>query len=356
MSGAASTVIVAINPPGSVKGSVMRFSKSTQEHERAISAINRSRKPPPYLTCRSAETTTLLSEAHVMGKSGRSAPRLPLKAAPTAQAIGFVLDQYHEIGRILASARQSGAFENDTELHIVVADLLVSIRAPGSLTADPAEVRAAGQVLTESERSIIELIAAGRSDEQIARILGSALKFTKARVKWIFRKLLAEYRNPTTTRAPIDGLASDRAGGNTHDAAYNLQVARAEAWIDTHLTEAISVEDIASALGVCTRTLRLAFRSVRGCSPLRAVHIRRLDRVRAALAAAKPGATVTDIATSFGFFELGRFSVRYRKRFDEKPSETLARRVQMAKGAAASDRDGIGVQGTTLLSRVAPSI
>ena len=102
-----------------------------------------------------------------------------------------------------------------------------------------------------------------------------------------------------------------------------------------HVTEAISVEDVASALGVSTRTLRLAFRSVRGCSPLRAIHIRRLDRVRAALAAAKPGATVTDIATGFGFFELGRFSVRYRKRFDEKPSETLARSVQMANGAAA---------------------
>jgi transcriptional regulator GlxA family with amidase domain len=144
-------------------------------------------------------------------------------------------------------------------------------------------------------------------------------------VKWIFRKLLAEYRNPTATRAFNHGSALDRAGGQTHDAAYNLQVARAEAWIDVHLTEKIGVEDVAFALAVSTRTLRLAFRRVRGCSPLRAILLRRLDRVRAALAAAKPGATVTDIATSFGFFELGRFSVRYRQRFDEKPSETLAR-------------------------------
>ena len=344
MSGATSTGIVAINQPRSGKDSVMRFSSSTQEHERGVkqqivkfgSAINRSRKPTPYLTCRSGETT-LVPKAHNTGNSGKSAPRLPLKAAPTEQAIGFVLEQYHEIGRILASARQSGAFENDTELHIVVAHLLVSFSAPGAPTVDPAEVRVAGQVLTESERSIIKLIAAGRSDEQIARILGSTPELAKDRVKCIFRELLAEYRNLTTTRALVDGFAPDRAGGQTHDAdaAYNLQVARAEAWIDVHVTEAISVEDVASALGVSTRTLRLAFRSVRGCSPLRAIHIRRLDRVRAALAAAKPGATVTDIATGFGFFELGRFSVRYRKRFDEKPSETLARSVQMANGAAA---------------------
>jgi hypothetical protein len=36
---------------------------------------------------------------------------------------------------------------------------------------------------------------------------------------------------------------------------------------------------------------------------------------------------VTGIATEFGFFELGRFAVRYRERFGEKPSETLARRL-----------------------------
>ena len=311
----------------------MRFSSSTQEHEcgvkqRIVKLGSTIRKPPPYLTCRSGETT-LVPKAHNTGNSGKSAPRLPLKAAPTAKAIGFVLKQYHEIGRILASARQSGAFENDTELYKVVAHLLVSFRAPGAPAADPAEVRVVGQVLTESERSIIRLFAAGRSDEQIARIFGSTLELTKHHVKCIFCELLVEYRNLTTARAVVN------AGGQTHDAAYNLQVARAEAWIDVHLTEAISVEDVASALGVCTRTLRLAFRSVRGCSPLRAIHIRRLDRVRAALAAAKPGATVTDIATSFGFFELGRFSVRYRQRFDEKPSETLARSVQMAKAAAA---------------------
>ena len=267
-----------------------------------------------------------------------------------------MLEQYQEIGRIVASARQSGAFENDTELHIVVAHLLVSFPAPGAPTTDPAEVRVAGQVLTESERLIIKLIAAGRSDEQIARIFGSTLELTEDRVKGIFRKLLAEYRNLTTTRALVDGFASDRAGGHPHDAAHNLQVARAEAWIDVHLTEAISVEDVASALGVCTRTLRLAFRSVRGCSPLRAIHIRRLDRVRAALAVAKPGATVTDIATSFGFFELGRFSVRYRQRFDEKPSETLARSVQMGKrrGRLGSGRNRGSGHGT--VAAVAPSI
>ena len=309
----------------------MRLSSSTHEYgvkrqpAKVGWAINYSQKPPSDLPRRSGEIIALVPEARIIGGPAKSAPRLPLKPAPAVQAIGFVLEQYQEIGRILACAKQSGAFENDAELHIVVADLLVSIGAQGAQTGDPADVRSARQVLTERERSTLELIAAGRSDEEIARILGSKPELIKSSVKGIFCKLLDEYRNPTKTRALINDFATNLRIGHTHDAAYNLQVARAESWIDLHLTEAISVEDVASALGVSARTLRLAFRSVRGCSPLRAIHLRRLDRVRAALAAAKPGATVTDIATRFGFFELGRFSVRYRQRFDEKPSETLAR-------------------------------
>jgi AraC-like DNA-binding protein len=33
--------------------------------------------------------------------------------------------------------------------------------------------------------------------------------------------------------------------------------------------------------------------------------------------------TVKEIATGFGFLELGRFSVEYRKVFGESPSQTL---------------------------------
>jgi AraC-like DNA-binding protein/DNA-binding CsgD family transcriptional regulator len=312
---------------------VMRFRSPTQERERGVnrhifkvgSAINHLRKPASDLSCRYGEITALVSTTDMVGSRAKPALRLPLKPTPAVRAIGLVLAQYQEIGRILAAARQSGVFENDTELHIVVADLLVNIGADGPATGDTADARAARQVLTERERSTLKWIAADRSDEDIAHILGSKPEIIKDRVKGIFGKLLAEYRNPTKNRASIHDFATDLGSGHAHNAAYSLQVARAEAWIDVHLTEAIGVEDVASALGVSARTLRLAFRSVRGCSPLRAIHLRRLDGVRSALAAAKPGVTVTEIATRFGFFELGRFSVRYRQRFDEKPSETLAR-------------------------------
>jgi AraC-like DNA-binding protein len=50
----------------------------------------------------------------------------------------------------------------------------------------------------------------------------------------------------------------------------------------------------------------------------------RLSQVRGALLSARGQfVTVTEIATDFGFAELGRFSVEYRKVFGESPSETL---------------------------------
>ncbi|MEZ5786949.1 MAG: helix-turn-helix domain-containing protein [Xanthobacteraceae bacterium] len=106
------------------------------------------------------------------------------------------------------------------------------------------------------------------------------------------------------------------------------QVQKAEAWIEANLANAIGVEDIATAIGVSPRALQTAFRRVRGYSPINAVFRRRLERSRAALVAAGPNDTVTKIATDLGFFELGRFAVRYRQEFGEKPSETLARSLR----------------------------
>jgi len=61
-------------------------------------------------------------------------------------------------------------------------------------------------------------------------------------------------------------------------------------------------------------------------SPHRYLKLRQLHLARHALVLGDPAtATVTEIATAHGFWELGRFAVAYRALFGEQPSTTLRR-------------------------------
>jgi transcriptional regulator GlxA family with amidase domain len=101
-------------------------------------------------------------------------------------------------------------------------------------------------------------------------------------------------------------------------------VAQVDDFLRDNINEPITVGDLSRMAGVSERTLRSAFHDVLGVSPKQWALRQRLAAAREALSAASPGTTtVTEVAMSYGFFELGRFAGRYRTVFGEMPSETL---------------------------------
>ena len=99
---------------------------------------------------------------------------------------------------------------------------------------------------------------------------------------------------------------------------------RIDTFLRDHVDQPIHVAELCNVTGVSERSLRNACYAVCGTSPKRYLTRRRMEAVRRALEAASPAeATVTRIATDFGFFELGRFAATYNAIYGERPSETL---------------------------------
>ncbi|MBM9466553.1 AraC family transcriptional regulator [Nakamurella leprariae] len=104
-------------------------------------------------------------------------------------------------------------------------------------------------------------------------------------------------------------------------------VARVVDHVQAHPEQALSLADLARIGAVGARALQEGFRAEFGMSPTAYLRSVRLERVHADLLAAPAGATVTAVATRWGFAHLSRFAEQYRRRFGQAPSATLHRAV-----------------------------
>ena len=110
--------------------------------------------------------------------------------------------------------------------------------------------------------------------------------------------------------------------------AVPVPLRRAVAHIEEHAGEPVELADLSVAAGLGPRSLQAAFRRHLGTSPLGHLRQVRLERVHRELQAAEPGEgqTVAEIATRWGFTQLGRFARLYRDRYTVTPSQTLRER------------------------------
>ncbi len=98
---------------------------------------------------------------------------------------------------------------------------------------------------------------------------------------------------------------------------------RAREFVEEHLHEPISVDELALAAMTSRRTLFRAFLSIAGVSPYDYVQQTRLNRVRQDLLKdLETPQSIATLANNWGLDQPGRFSRMYREMFDELPSQT----------------------------------
>lgn len=107
--------------------------------------------------------------------------------------------------------------------------------------------------------------------------------------------------------------------------AIPLALEVAEAFVMGNIVRAPSVKEVAAEAGLSVRSLHTLFVKFRGMSPSEFIRERRLLGIRNALRHAKSNATISQVATFWGYHNFGNFAAAYRKRFGELPSETLGR-------------------------------
>jgi transcriptional regulator GlxA family with amidase domain len=103
------------------------------------------------------------------------------------------------------------------------------------------------------------------------------------------------------------------------------QVARA------NIGTLVRVADLSRIADINQRTLSRAFHEIHGISPYRYLQLLRLSEVKRILLSEQ--GTITQAAMQFGFRELGKFGVLYRKAFGESPSGTRRRKQSMQAGS-----------------------
>jgi AraC-like DNA-binding protein len=142
-------------------------------------------------------------------------------------------------------------------------------------------------------------------------------------------------RHPEAARgleqAMIEAMLDCIAGPSAYTAsqAWDKQSAilkRFRTALEANVGQPVYIPEICQSIGVSERALRAHCHDHLGVSPKQYLLLRRLNLAHRALCVADPSTTtVTEIATRFGFWELGRFAVAYRAWCGESPSASLRR-------------------------------
>ena len=209
-----------------------------------------------------------------------------------------------------------------------------------SADCDALMLRATTSALTRAAR----VLTGGRDPGRAPRFAHQVLSLEQGHAVYSAARLLAEtfgrYADvdavPTgllhqlsehALSALLLGLEHDLSAPTrpAHRAAPSAAVRSALRLIEDETSAAVNVGELARHVGVTVRALELGFRRALDETPHEYLRRVRLERAHRDLLAADPaeGATVTEIASRWGFFHTGRFATAYRAAYGVLPSVTL---------------------------------
>ncbi|MGL5009872.1 MAG: AraC family transcriptional regulator [Paracoccaceae bacterium] len=148
----------------------------------------------------------------------------------------------------------------------------------------------------------------------------------------LMRAIHAAFSDLTVALEPVAfdevvALLADGLVANDHSASLTIRslidhraICRAREYLDANLDRVVSSGDLEAATGLDRYALSRQFRRVFGTSPYRYLTMRRLDGVRAGIAA---GTTLVDAALAAGFNDQAHMSRHFKANFGISPGRWL---------------------------------
>jgi len=176
-------------------------------------------------------------------------------------------------------------------------------------------------------RDGLTMTAPATSHAKLLRLHAAAMHLAEHAPDIIGHPEAARGLEQAVIEAMFDCIAGPAA--QTASQSWGMQsviLKRFRAVLEASVDQPVYIPEICQSIGVAERTLRTHCHEHLGMSPKQYLLLRRMNLAHQALRAADPSTTtVTEIATRFGFWELGRFAVAYRAWCGESPAASLRR-------------------------------
>jgi AraC-like DNA-binding protein len=278
-----------------------------------------------------ADSTHIDLHRLFMYRSDESLPRL-MKVTPSGTRAGIVFST--DLGQPTMWINGIEIADGQISRNGVDWEWYLRSSAPGrwgSMSLKPEDLAAAGEAIIGRELLPATFARSLTPSEpvlsRLRKLHEAAGHLAKTAPDILAKPEVARAMEQALVEAMVFCLADTRSGdvrSLPRQRARLMQ--RLEEVLMSNPEEPMYVADLSAQVGASYWTLRNCCLEYLGMSPKRYLWLRRMHLARKALHSADPERiTVTEIASDYGFWEFGRFSVAYRSLFGESPSTALRR-------------------------------